>query len=147
MIDKFFGEFKLKDVSLKVRDVADSTDSFNVAGRGEMSLSILIETMRREGYEFQVSPPRVLYREIDGVTCEPVERVVVDAPQEYMGAVMEKLGSRKGELLEMIPLGTTGRQKLVFQAPSRGLIGFRANFINATRGSGICHRAFLRYDT
>ena len=82
----------LKDVSLRVTDVENSTDSFNVAGRGEMSLSILIETMRREGYEFQVSPPRVLYKEIDGKTCEPIERVVVDVPSEFMGSVMEKLG-------------------------------------------------------
>ena len=84
----------LKDVSLRVTDVENSTDSFNVAGRGEMSLSILIETMRREGYEFQVSPPRVLYQTIDGKLCEPVERVVVDVPQDYMGSVMEKLGAR-----------------------------------------------------
>lgn len=86
----------LKDVSLRVSEVEDSTDSFNVAGRGEMSLSILIETMRREGYEFQVSPPRVLYQEIDGVKCEPVERVVIDVPADSVGSVMEKLGSRKG---------------------------------------------------
>ncbi|MEA5151765.1 MAG: translational GTPase TypA [Oscillospiraceae bacterium] len=134
----------LKDVSLKVRDVADSTDSFNVAGRGEMSLSILIETMRREGYEFQVSPPRVLYREIDGVTCEPVERVVVDAPQEYMGAVMEKLGSRKGEFVEMTPLGN--RVKLEFLVPSRGLFGYRNEFLTDTKGEGILASVFEKYD-
>ena len=134
----------LKDVSLKVKDVADSTDSFNVAGRGEMSLSILIETMRREGYEFQVSPPRVLYREIDGVTCEPVERVVVDAPQEYMGAVMEKLGSRKGEFVEMTPLGN--RVKLEFLVPSRGLFGYRNEFLTDTKGEGILASVFEKYD-
>ena len=95
----------LKDVSLRVTDMENATDSFNVAGRGEMSLSILIETMRREGYEFQVSPPRVLFQEIDGKRCEPVERVVVDVPSEYIGAVIEKLGARKGEFVEMLPVG------------------------------------------
>ena len=99
----------LKDVSLRVSDT-DTTEAFNVAGRGEMHLSILIETMRREGYEFQVSPPRVLYQEIDGVKCEPMERLVADVPADAVGAVIEKLGSRKGDLLEMTPVGT--RMKL-----------------------------------
>ena len=125
----------LKDVSLRVTDVPDSTDSFNVAGRGEMSLSILIETMRREGYEFQVSPPRVLYQEIDGKRCEPIERVVVDVPSEYMGAVMEKLGARKGEFIEMTPVGN--RIKLEFLIPSRGLFGYRNEFLTDTKGEGI----------
>ena len=111
----------LKDVSLRVSEIGSSTDSFNVAGRGEMSLSILIETMRREGYEFQVSPPRVLYQEIDGQKCEPIERVVVDVPQDCMGSVMEKLGARKGEFLEMTPAGD--RTKMEFLVPSRGLFG------------------------
>ncbi len=134
----------LKDVSLRVSDVADSTDSFNVAGRGEMSLSILIETMRREGYEFQVSPPRVLYQEINGATCEPVERVVVDVPQEYMGSVMEKLGARKGEFIEMTPVGN--RIKLEFLVPSRGLFGYRNEFLTDTKGEGIMGSVFERYE-
>ena len=124
----------LKDVSLRVNEVEGSTDSFNVAGRGEMSLSILIETMRREGYEFQVSPPRVLYREIDGKKCEPVERVVVDVPQEAMGAVMEKLGARKGEFVQMTPVGS--RVKLEFLVPSRGLFGYRNEFLTIAFETG-----------
>ena len=133
-----------KDVSLRVTDVPDSTDSFNVAGRGEMSLSILIETMRREGYEFQVSPPRVLYQEIDGKRCEPIERVVVDVPSEYMGAVMEKLGARKGEFIEMTPVGN--RIKLEFLIPSRGLFGYRNEFLTDTKGEGILASVFERYE-
>ena len=107
----------MKDVSLRVTET-DSTDAFNVAGRGEMSLSILIETMRREGYELQVSPPRVLYQEIDGVKCEPIERLVVDVPSDCVGAVMEKIGSRKGDLVEMTPVGD--RMKVEFLVPARG---------------------------
>lgn len=116
----------LKDVSLRVTEVENS-DSFNVAGRGEMHLSILIETMRREGYEFQVSPPRVLNREIDGVMCEPVERVVIDVPEDSVGPVIEKMGVRKGELLEMVPIGN--RMKIQFLVPSRGLFGYRNEFL------------------
>ena len=134
----------LKDVSLRVTEVENSTDSFNVAGRGEMSLSILIETMRREGYEFQVSPPRVLYQTIDGVNCEPVERVVVDVPSEYMGAVMEKLGARKGDFVEMLPVGS--RVKLQFLVPSRGLFGYRNEFLTDTKGEGILASVFERYE-
>ena len=134
----------LKDVSLRVGDVENSTDSFRVAGRGEMSLSILIETMRREGYEFQVSPPRVLYQEIDGVLCEPMERVVVDVPGESMGSVMEKLGARKGEFIEMTPVGS--RIKLEFLVPSRGLFGYRNEFLTDTRGEGILASVFERYE-
>ncbi len=134
----------LKDVSLRVTDVEGSTDSFNVAGRGEMSLSILIETMRREGYEFQVSPPRVLYQEIDGVLCEPVERVVIDVPSDYMGAVMEKLGARKGEFIEMIPVGN--RVKLSYLVPSRGLFGYRNEFLTDTKGEGIMASVFEKYE-
>ena len=133
----------MKDVSLRVTEVEGSTDSFNVAGRGEMSLSILIETMRREGYEFQVSPPRVLYREIDGKTCEPIERVVVDVTQEAMGSVMEKLGSRKGEFLEMTPVGN--RMKMEFLVPSRGLFGYRNEFLTDTKGEGILASVFENY--
>ena len=134
----------LKDVSLRVTDVENSTDSFNVAGRGEMSLSILIETMRREGYEFQVSPPRVLYKEIEGKTCEPIERVVVDVPSEFMGSVMEKLGQRKGEFVEMTPVGN--RMKLEFLVPSRGLFGYRNEFLTDTKGEGILASVFERYE-
>ena len=133
----------LKDVSLRVSDVESSTDSFNVAGRGEMSLSILIETMRREGYEFQVSPPRVLYKEIDGKLCEPIERVVVDVPQDSMGSVMEKLGSRKGEFIEMTPVGN--RMKMEFLIPSRGLFGYRNEFLTDTKGEGILASVFENY--
>ena len=133
----------MKDVSLRVTDVENSTDSFNVAGRGEMSLSILIETMRREGYEFQVSPPRVLYQEIDGVKCEPVERVVVDVPTDCMGSVMEKLGARKGEFVEMTPVGS--RVKLEFLVPSRGLFGYRNEFLTDTKGEGILASVFEKY--
>ncbi|MDO4982472.1 MAG: translational GTPase TypA [Eubacteriales bacterium] len=141
--DRLFRE-TLKDVSLRVREVEDSTDSFIVAGRGEMSLSILIETMRREGFEFQVSPPRVLYREIDGKKCEPIERVVVDVPQDYMGAVMQKLGERKGEFQEMTPVGS--RMKLEFLVPSRGLFGYRNEFLTDTKGEGILASVFDRYE-
>ena len=140
--DRLYRE-TLKDVSLRVTDVEGSTDSFNVAGRGEMSLSILIETMRREGYEFQVSPPRVLYREIDGKQCEPIERVVVDVPQDSMGSVMEKLGSRKGEFLEMTPVGN--RMKMEFLVPSRGLFGYRNEFLTDTKGEGILASVFEDY--
>ena len=140
--DRLFRE-TLKDVSLRVSECEDSTDSFNVAGRGEMSLSILIETMRREGYEFQVSPPRVLYQEIDGVKCEPVERVVADVPSDNVGSVMEKLGARKGEFLSMTPVGN--RMKLEFLVPSRGLFGYRNEFLTDTKGEGIMASVFEKY--
>lgn len=132
----------LKDVSLRVTETAN-TDAFSVAGRGEMSLSILIETMRREGYEFQVSPPRVLYQEIDGKKCEPIERLVADVPSDCVGAVMEKIGSRKGELLEMTPVGD--RMKLEFLVPSRGIFGYRNEFLTDTRGEGIMASVFDSY--
>ena len=132
----------MKDVSLRVTET-DSTDAFNVAGRGEMSLSILIETMRREGYEFQVSPPRVLYQEIDGKMCEPVERLVVDVPSDSVGAVIEKIGARKGDLLEMTPVGY--RMKLEFLVPSRGLFGYRNEFLTDTKGEGIMASVFDSY--
>ena len=132
----------MKDVSLRVT-ATDSNDAFNVAGRGEMSLSILIETMRREGYEFQVSPPRVLYQEIDGKMCEPVERLVVDVPSDSVGAVIEKIGARKGDLLEMTPVGD--RMKLEFLVPSRGLFGYRNEFLTDTKGEGIMASVFDSY--
>ncbi len=141
--DRLYRE-TLKDVSLRVSDVENSTDSFNVAGRGEMSLSILIETMRREGYEFAVSPPRVLLAEIDGKKCEPVERVVVDVPSEYIGAVIEKLGSRKGEFVEMMPVGS--RTRATFFVPERGLFGYRNEFLTDTKGEGIMSSVFERYE-
>ena len=140
--DRLFRE-TLKDVSLRVTEVENSTDSFNVAGRGEMSLSILMETMRREGYELQVSPPRVLYQTIDGVKCEPVERLVVDVPGDCVGAVMEKIGSRKGEFLSMNPVGS--RTKLEFLVPSRGLFGYRNEFLTDTKGEGIMASVFEKY--
>ena len=133
----------LKDVSLRVSEIEGSTDAFNVAGRGEMSLSILIETMRREGYEFQVSPPRVLYQTINGKKCEPIERLVVDVPSESVGAVIEKIGGRKGDLLEMNPIGA--RMKLEFLVPSRGLFGYRNEFLTDTRGEGIMSAVFDSY--
>ena len=123
----------LKDVSLHVTE--QGTDSFNVAGRGEMHLSILMETMRREGYEFSVSTPRVLTKEIDGKLCEPIERMVADVPEECMGAVIEKMGRRKADLLGMTPMGS--RYRLEFLVPSRGLFGYRSEFLTDTRGEGI----------
>ncbi len=132
----------LRDVSLRVTET-DTTEAFNVAGRGEMSLSILIETMRREGFEFQVSPPRVLYQVIDGKKQEPMERLVVDVPSESIGAVIEKIGSRKGEMLEMTPVGN--RMKAEFLVPSRGLFGYRNEFLTDTMGEGIMASVFECY--
>ena len=132
-----------KDVSLRVSEVENATDSFNVAGRGEMSLSILIETMRREGYEFQVSPPRVLYQTIDGVLCEPMERLVADVPTEACGAVIEKLSARKGEMQEMLPIGK--RTRLEFIVPSRGLFGYHNEFLTDTKGEGTVSSVFHSY--
>jgi len=123
----------MKDVSLHVTEA--STDAFNVAGRGEMHLSILMETMRREGYEFSVSTPRVLTKVIDGKVCEPIERMVADVPEECMGSVIEKIGRRKGDLLGMTPMGS--RYRLEFLVPSRGLFGYRSEFLTDTKGEGI----------
>ena len=141
--DRLFRE-TLKDVSLKVSEVENSTDSFNVAGRGEMSLSILMETMRREGYEFQVSPPRVLYQEIDGKKCEPMELLVADVPNDYTGAVINKLQSRRADLQNMTPVGN--RTKLEFMVPSRGLFGYRNEFLTDTKGEGIMASVFDHYE-
>ncbi|MEG1073208.1 MAG: translational GTPase TypA [Oscillospiraceae bacterium] len=132
----------MKDVSLRFSEQGN-TDAFNVCGRGEMHLSILIETMRREGYEFQVSPPRVLYQEIDGKKCEPIERLVVDVPGDCVGSVIEKLGSRKADLLEMTPVGE--RMKVEFLIPSRGLFGYRNEFMTDTKGEGIMASVFDSY--
>ena len=123
----------LKDVSLHVTE--QGTDAFNVAGRGEMHLSILIETMRREGFEFSVSTPRVLTKEIDGVKCEPIERMVADVPENAMGSVIEKIGQRKGDLVSMTPMGS--RYRLEFLVPSRGLFGYRSEFLTDTHGEGV----------
>ena len=141
--DRLYRE-TLRDVSLRVTDVEGSTDSFNVAGRGEMSLSILIETMRREGYEFQVSPPRVLMqRDEKGDLLEPMEELVADVPQEHVGSVIEKLGIRKAELKEMTPVGA--RMRLIFLVPSRGLFGYRNEFLTDTHGEGIMASVFDSY--
>ena len=132
----------LKDVSLRVQDT-DTTEAFKVSGRGEMHLTILIETMRREGYEFQVSTPKVLFKEIDGVMCEPVERLIVDVPEESMGAVMSQMGIRKGDLQHMSKIGS--RTRLEFLIPSRGLFGYRNDFMTDTRGEGIMNSIFDSY--
>ncbi len=130
------------DVSLRVLET-DSPDAFEVCGRGELHLSILIENMRRQGYEFQVSKPQVLYKEINGVKCEPVERMVADVPQPYAGAVIEKLGRRRGVLEHMSGLD---RVRLEFLIPSRGLFGYRSEFMTDTRGEGIMSSIFERYE-
>ena len=132
----------LKDVSLRVKD-GDTTEQFKVAGRGEMHLSILIETMRREGYELSCSMPQVLFKEIDGKKCEPMERVFIDVPENAVGAVVEKLGSRKGELVSMNPVGS--RMKIEYLIPARGLIGYRAQFLTDTRGEGVMNSLFDGY--
>ncbi len=139
--DRLFREL-LKDVSLRVED-GDSTDSFRVCGRGEMHLSILIETMRREGYEFAVSTPKVLFKEENGKKTEPIERVVIDVPDDCVGAVMGKLGSRKSELVSMDPKGT--RTRLEFLIPSRGLFGYKNEFLTDTKGEGILNTVFEGY--
>ena len=132
----------LKDVSLHVTE--QGTDAFNVAGRGEMHLSILMETMRREGYEFAVSTPRVLTKVIDGKVCEPIERMVADVPEECMGSVIEKMGRRKADLLGMTPMGS--RYRLEFKVPSRGLFGYRNEFLTDTRGEGIMSSVLDSYE-
>ena len=132
----------IKDVSLRETE-GESTDSFNVAGRGEMHISILIETMRREGYEFSVGTPRVLYKEVDGVKCEPIERLIIDVPEESVGAVMDKIGQRKGEMVSMTPQG--GRMKLEYLIPARGLLGYRNEFLTDTKGEGILNSVFYEY--
>ena len=134
----------IKDVSLRVSD-GDTADSFVVCGRGEMHLSILIENMRREGYEFQVSMPKVLFKEIDGVKCEPIDKLVCDVPEESVGIVMEKMGVRKGELVSMTPKGS--RMRLEFSVPSRGLFGYKSEFMTDTKGEGIMTSVFDKYDT
>ena len=131
------------DVSLRV-DPTDSPDKWTVSGRGELHLSILIETMRREGYELQVSRPEVIVKEIDGVKCEPFERVQIDTPEEYQGSVIQSLSERKGEMLDMISTGN-GQTRLVFLVPARGLIGYSTEFLSMTRGYGIMNHTFDQY--
>ena len=140
--ERLFREL-LKDVSLRVNET-DTTDSFRVCGRGEMHLSILIENLRREGYEFQVGAPKALFKEIDGVKCEPVERMIADVPQDAVGAVMEKMGSRKGELVSMNPKGSD-RMRLEFLIPARGLFGYRTEFLTDTKGEGVLSSVFHSY--
>ncbi len=132
----------LRDVSLKVEDT-DTAEAFKVSGRGEMHLSILIETMRREGYEFQVSTPRVLYKTIDGVLYEPVERLIVDVPEDGTGAVFQSMGERKGELVHMSAVGS--RMRLEFLIPARGLFGYKSEFLTQTRGEGVMNSIFFEY--
>ncbi len=133
----------LRDVSLRVTD-GETTDSFRVAGRGEMHLSNLIENMRREGYELCCSNPRVLYKEIDGQKCEPIENVIVDVPEQYVGAVMEKLGARKGNLVDMQLHGA--RQKLYYNIPTRCLFGYRSELLTDTRGEGLISTILAGYE-
>ena len=132
------------DVSLRV-DPTDSPDEWIVSGRGELHLSILIENMRREGFELQISKPQVILKEIDGVICEPMERVQIDIPEEYTGTVMESLGERKGEMLDMINYGN-GQVRLLFKVPSRGLLGYATEFMSQTRGYGILSHTFSGYE-
>ena len=127
---------------MRVRD-GDTTDEFVVSGRGEMHLSILIENMRREGYELTCSNPKVILKEIDGVECEPMEKVTLDVPQDYVGPVIEKLGQRKGDLLEMNPVGS--RMRIEYSIPSRCLFGYRSEFMSATHGEGVLNTLFDGY--
>lgn len=139
--DRLFREL-LRDVSLRVEET-DSADSYRVCGRGEMHLSILIENMRREGYEFQVSTPRVMYKEIDGVKCEPMEKLIVDVPDDATGAVFQSMGNRKGELLHMSAIGN--RTRLEFVVPARGLFGYKSEFLTSTKGEGVMNSVFFEY--
>jgi GTP-binding protein len=139
--DRLYREL-LRDVSLRVSDT-EYADSFRVCGRGEMHLSILIETMRREGYEFQVSTPKVLYKEIDGILNEPMERLVVDVPEDMTGPIYASMGTRKGELVHVAAVGS--RQRLEFIVPSRGLIGYKNEFLTDTKGQGIMNSIFFGY--
>ena len=132
----------MKDMSLRVSET-DSADSYNVSGRGEMHLSILMENMRRSGFEFMVSTPRIIYRMIDGVRCEPIDRLYVDVPTEFVSTVMEQMGRRKGELTDMKPVGS--RTHLEFLVPTRGLFGYRTEFLTDTKGEGVKNTIFDSY--
>lgn len=141
--DRLYRELNT-DVSLRVEDT-DTTETFKVSGRGELHLSILIETMRREGYEFLVSKPEVLFKEIDGKKCEPMEQVIIDVPEEFVGNVIEKLGSRKGEMTNMTPSANGGYTRVEFSIPSRGLIGYKNELLTDTKGNGIMNTIFDGY--
>ena len=140
--DRLYRELET-NVALRVED-ADSPDKFQVSGRGELHLGILIETMRREGYEFQVSQPQVIYREVNGQPCEPFEYLILDVPEEAVGSCIERLGQRKGMMQDM-QTGVNGRTQLEFAIPARGLIGFRGDFVRLSRGEGIMNHSFLEY--
>ena len=143
--DRLYKELE-KNVSLRVEDT-DSSDSFKVSGRGELHLSILIENMRREGFELLVSRPTVIYKEIDGVKCEPMEYLTIDVPEEFVGSVMEKVGLRKGEMTNMSASHSqTGYSRLEFKIPARGLIGYRGEFMTDTKGNGIMNHNFCGYE-
>jgi len=141
--DRLFKELET-NLSMRVRET-DSTDSFEVSGRGELHLSILIETMRREGYEFMVSKPTVIYREVNGKTHEPIEYLTIDVPEDFMGVVMEKLGTRKAEMVNMHS-ANLGYMRLEFKIPARGLIGYRSEFMTDTKGNGIMNHVFDSYE-
>ncbi len=141
--DRLFKELE-RNVSLRVKET-DSADSFEVCGRGELHLSVLIETMRREGFELLVSRPKVIFKEIDGAKCEPVERLVVNVPDESIGTVIEKLGRRKGEMTNMEP-AESGHTKVEFKIPARGLIGYRTEFLTDTKGEGTMNSIFDCYE-
>ena len=141
--ERLFKEIET-NVSMRVEET-DTTEAFIVKGRGELHLSVLIETMRREGYEFQVSKPKVIMQEIDGVLCEPVEELVIDVPEDFVGPVMEKIGKRKGELLNMLP-PTKGYTRLEFKIPSRGLLGYRTEFLTDTKGNGIMNSVISGFE-
>jgi GTP-binding protein len=132
------------NVALRVQENPEFPDRFAVAGRGELHLGILIETMRREGYEFQVTQPQVIYRELNGKQCEPYEVLVLDVPEDAVGGCIERLGQRRAEMVDM-QMSSTGRSQLEFVVPARGLIGFRGDFMRATRGAGIMNHSFLDY--
>jgi GTP-binding protein len=140
--DRLFRELET-NVALRVEET-DSPDKFLVSGRGELHLGILIETMRREGYEFQVSQPQVIYREVNGQPCEPYECLVLDVPEDGVGSCIERLGQRRGEMQDM-QVGGNGRTQLEFVIPARGLVGFRGEFMRLTRGDGIMNHSFLDY--
>ena len=140
--DRLYKE-AVKDLSLRVED-GDTADKFKVRGRGEMHLSILIENMRRDGYEFQVSQPKVLIKTIDGVKCEPIDRLFLDVPEDCVGTVMNKMGVRKGDLQNMTPHGS--RMRMEFLIPSRGLFGFKSEYLTDTRGEGIINSIFFDYE-
>ena len=140
--DRLYKE-AVKDLSLRVQD-GETADQFKVLGRGEMHLSILIENMRRDGYEFQVSRPRVLFKTIDGVKCEPIDRVMLDVPLDAVGSVMQSMGEKKGELIDMHQTSET-RMRLNFYVPSRGLFGYKSQLLTDTRGEGVINSIFDSY--